>query len=201
MKPIVFENFLPEQIVSVLYNYMILKSANHKDWTNDPGSTKSLIGYYGDTLMETILDMSTSVVAQALNKKLWPSYSYVRVYDKDSYLPVHSDREGSEFVLCLGLGGSPNDKSYPIYIGEIDESQDYVYYDTKNKEVPLKIESKFEMVQNNAILFSGQEKVHWRTKCQHDHFISLFMFYVDQDGKHADQKYDGRTNLGAPSVR
>ena len=201
MKPIVFENFLPEQIVSLLYNYMIIKGSANKKWSSDPGTSKSLLGYYADPLMETILDMSTSVVEKALNKKLWPSYSYVRIYDKGAELPVHKDREGSEFVLCLGIGGYPNDKPYPLYVGNKDETEDYFYHDNVGNEASLKIEAKLDMLQNNAILFSGQEKMHWRTKCQHDHFISLFMFYVDQDGEHVDQKYDGRTNLGAPSVR
>lgn len=201
MQPITFEKFLPDQIVTLLYNYMIIKGSAEKEWTNDPGTSKALLGYYGDYLMETILDMSTPVIENALNKKLWPSYSYVRIYDKDSDLPAHLDRKGSEYVLCLGLGSDPINKPYPIYIGSKDDEQDYTYQDVHNKDCTFKIENKFNMLQNTAILFSGQDKFHWRTKCKHDHFISLFMFYVDQKGEYIDQKFDGRTNLGEPSVK
>ena len=44
---------------------------------NVDGQTNSLIGAYSDGLMETILDLSTPVVEQNVNKKLWPTYSYL----------------------------------------------------------------------------------------------------------------------------
>ena len=38
-----------------------------------------------------------------------------------------------------------------------------------------------------------------RETCSHDHFITVFLHYVDQDGDLADYKFDQRTHLGKQS--
>lgn len=196
MKPIFIKDFLPIQLFNFINSYCLIKYSNssHVDLDQQTGSfTRS----YGDPVMETLMDLSTPVIESNVGKKLFPTYSYFRIYDKGDDLKTHTDREACEFTVALCLGADPVDKPYDIFIGERDDNSDYKYYAEKNKKLEgLNIEHKFNMIPNSAVIFKGQDKVHWREPSIHDHFITVFLHYVDQEGPHKDEKYDKRETLG-----
>lgn len=100
---------------------------------------------------------------------MFPTYSFTRVYDKGSDLPTHNDRPSCEYTVALCLGADPVEKPYEIFVGEEDETSDYKYYDHKGNYQRLKINYKYPMVPNNALIFKGMEDIHWREMCTHDH--------------------------------
>jgi len=195
MNPIFIEKFLPEQILNICYSYSMIKFSNYKKVDMDR-QANSLISEYSDFLMETLMEASTSVVEQNVGKKLFPTYSFLRIYDKGSDLKVHIDRPSCEFTVALCLGADPKSKPYEIFIGEEDSSSDYKYYDKKGNYNRYRIDHKFPMLPNNAVVFKGMDKIHWREICNHDHFITVFLHYVDQNGEFKDYKYDKRNLLG-----
>ena len=161
MSPIFINNFLPNQIFNLVNSYCIIKYSNLKTFKIDDQSN-SLIGQYGDPLMETLLDMSTPVIEKNVGKNLFPTYSYFRIYDKLSDLKVHTDRDSCEYTVALCV----------------------------------QIENKFKMLPNDALIFQGTDKYHWREECIHDHYMTVFLHYVDQNGEYSELKFDGRTMLG-----
>jgi hypothetical protein len=196
MNPIFIKEFLPEQILNLCNSYALIKYSNYSEVKID-SQTSSLIAKYGDHLMETLLDMSTPVVEQNVGKKLWPTYSFFRIYDKGSCLPIHKDRPSCEYTVALCLGADPIDKPYEIFVGEEDKTSDYKFFDDDKSYNRYRIDHKFSMLPNNALLFKGMDKIHWREYCQHDHFITVFLHYVDQEGEYKDYKFDKRNSLGA----
>lgn len=200
MKPLFIKEFVPKQIFNILNSYSIIKYSNLKN-IEPCSQSNSLITQYADPLMETLMDMSTGVIEQNVGKKLFPTYSFFRIYDKGSDLPIHVDRPSCEYTVALCLGCEPDDKPYNIYVGEEDKSSDYRYYDRKKKLVNLKINHAFEMLPNNALIFQGMENLHWREECHHDHFITVFLHYVDQEGKYSEHKYDKRDQLGLDKIK
>ena len=198
MQPIFIKEFLPQHILNLINSYSVLKFSNQRKFNIIEGQSSSLIYEHGDYLMETLMDMSTPVVEQNVGKKLFPTYSYFRIYDKGSDLKVHKDRPSCEYTVALCLGADPVDKPYEIFIGEEDETSDYKYYDLKNRNFNrYRIDHKFPMFPNNAVIFKGMDKIHWREICTHDHFITVFLHYVDQEGPYKEFKYDKRKILGA----
>ena len=196
MEPIFIKEFLPKQILNLAYTYSILKYSNKKKFQLDL-QTGSLVHEHSDYLMETLLDMSTPVVEQNVGKKLFPTYSFFRVYDKGSDLKVHVDRPSCEYTVALCIGSDPMDKPYEIFLGEKDENSDYKYFNEDDKKFNrYRIDHKFSMMPSNAIIFKGMEKIHWREYCNHDHFITVFLHYVDQDGSYKEYKFDKREMLG-----
>jgi hypothetical protein len=195
MKPIFIKEFLPKNILNLSYSYSIFKSLNQKKFKID-SQTSSLIFEHSDYLMETLMDMSTPVVEQNVGKKLWPTYSYFRIYDKGSDLKIHTDRESCEYTVALCLGADPIDKPYEIFVGEEDEQSDYKYYNKEGEYKNYRIDYKFPMVPNNAVIFKGMDKIHWREICTHDHFITVFLHYVDQEGPYKEFKFDQRETIG-----
>ena len=195
MQPIFIKDFLPDQLLNVLNSYCIIKYSNKKEFKID-SQTNSLISEHSDYLMETILDLSTPVVEQNVQKKLYPTYSFLRIYDKGSDLPIHKDRESCEYTVALCLMADPIDKPYELFIGEADDSSDYKYFDNKKNYNRYRIDHKFSMVPNNAVIFKGMDKIHWRETCSHDYFITVFLHYVDQEGPYKEFKFDKRNLLG-----
>jgi len=195
MNPIFIENFLPKDILNLTHSYCILKYINQKKFNIDFQSN-SLIKEYSESLMETILDMSTTVISQNLGKALVPTYSYLRIYDKGSDLPIHKDRESCEYTVALCLGCDPVSKPYEIFIGEEDFSSRYSYLDGKGEYKKMNIEHSFLMSPNNALIFSGIDKFHWREVCDHDYYITAFLHYVEEKGKYSEYKFDKRNMLG-----
>ena len=195
MQPIFIKEFLPKQILDLIYSYTIIKFSDQKKFKHDL-QTSSIVGEVSDYLMETLLATSNPVIEQNLNKKLFPTYSYFRIYDKGSDLKIHKDRPSCEYTVALCLGADPVDKPYEIFIGEEDEESDYKYYDKDGKYNRYKIQHKFSMLPNTALIFKGIEKKHWRETCHHDHFMTVFLHYVDQEGPFKEWKFDKREMLG-----
>jgi|5_EtaG_2_1085323.scaffolds.fasta_scaffold05222_6 hypothetical protein len=201
IKPIFIEKFLPDSLITVVNQYAITKTLCRDTYFDN---TVNAMAYsYGDPLMETILDLSTSVVEKHVGKSLWPTFSFMRVYDKGSDLEIHTDRPSCEYTVALALGEFPVNKPYPLYIGELDPTSEYKYFNIDKKLEPVKINYKYDMIRNNAVLFQGQtdQTVHWREFCTHDHFITCFFHYVNKEGPHAQEKWDKRSMLGMPSVK
>lgn len=197
IEPIFIKEFLPKQILNLCYSYCVLKFSSKHQFETD-NQTNSLIWEYSNELMETLMDMSTPVIEQNLGKKLWPTYSYFRIYDKGSDLKIHTDRPSCEYTVALCLGADPVDQPYEIFVGEEDEASDYKYYSDKGEYKRYRIDHKFPMVPNNAVIFKGMDKIHWREICAHDHFVTVFLHYVDQDGPYKDFKFDKREGLCFP---
>jgi len=196
MKPIFIKEFLPTEVLNLAYTYCLFKYSN-KQFIQFDEQASSLIGEHSDFLMEAILDMSTPVIEQNVQKKLFPTYSYFRVYDKGSDLKIHTDRPSCEYTVALCLGADPIDLPYDIFLGEYDENSVYKYFLDKTKKLsPHRIDFKFPMVPNDALIFQGGNKAHWREECVHDHYMTVFLHYVDQEGKNKDSKYDNRPMLG-----
>ena len=177
-----------------------MKAVASKEFKYD-SVNNSLVNYYADSLCETLLDMSTPVIEQNVNKQLYPTYSFARIYDKGSHLPTHIDRESCEYTAAICVGSQPSNTSYPIYLGKENENSMYKYLDHNNEEVKLEIEIYLSMLPNNALIFKGLESLHWREKCVHDHFITVFLHYVDKNGEFADYKYDRRKLLGTDAKK
>jgi hypothetical protein len=198
MKPIFVEKFLPDDVINIVNSYVAMKFLNDdQEKYGSADGTNVMYSFYADTLMETLLDMSTPVVENLVKRKLYPSYSFLRMYDKGSDLEVHIDRDGAEYTVALALGEFPIGKPYTLYVGEEDSTSDYKYFRGKGDLQPLKITSKFNMVRNNAGIFQGRNVLHWREICTHDHFFTVFFHYVAQDGPLAKHKFDSRNMLGA----
>jgi hypothetical protein len=124
--------------------------------------------------METLMDMSTPVVEQNVGKKLWPTYSYFRIYDKGSDLKIHTDRESCEYTVALCLGADPLINHMKYLLEKKMRTSDYKYYNEEGEYKRYRIDHKFPMLPNNALIFKGMDKIHWREMCTHDHFMTVF---------------------------
>ena len=136
---------------------------------------------YSDIAMETLLLKCQPKMEEVTRLKLYPAYTYARIYKKGDILKRHKDRFSCEISTTMNLGGD----DWPIYLepsGEVGK---------KGIKVDLK--------QGDMLVYSGCELEHWREKFKGKICGQVFLHYNDINGPFKDKnKYDGRLRLGTP---
>jgi predicted 2-oxoglutarate/Fe(II)-dependent dioxygenase YbiX len=149
---------------------------------------------HGAVVFDSLLEQLTPNFELASGKKLHPTYAYARLYKPGEELKIHTDRPACEIsaTLTLGFEGKP----WPIYMGDYaEEGVGKKVVIENGEEKWLTNESEIKMAVGDAVLYRGMDKVHWRNKFEGEWQAQVFLHYVDADGPHKDQKYDGRACL------
>ena len=111
--------------------------------------------------------------------KLYPTYSYARLYAPNDELKIHRDRESCEISATITLDWQGD--QWPIFMGDNEDKSNA---------------SKILMEVGDAVLYRGMDKYHWREQFKGQYQAQVFLHYVDQNGKNAEWKYDKRESLG-----
>jgi predicted 2-oxoglutarate/Fe(II)-dependent dioxygenase YbiX len=130
---------------------------------------------HGNSTFDKLLEDLLPNFEEACGKRLYPTYSYARLYKPGEELKKHTDRPACEISATITLGFDGD--VWSIYMAG----------------------NKVDMQVGDAVLYRGMEVEHWREKYTEGQWqAQVFLHYVDADGPHADQKYDGRNSLGIP---
>ena len=127
---------------------------------------------YGGVLTDTLLLKFLPLMEEKTGKKLYPAYSYWRIYYTGSSLPPHSDRPACEYSITMTV-----DQDGPDWPISID-----------GEPVTLK--------PGDIAIYNGHKLRHWRETYEGKRQIQVFFHYVDQNGPNAIYKYDQRPVLG-----
>lgn len=148
---------------------------------NDPQCPLSQ-AVHGALAFDKLLEICLPYLEQASGLKLYPTYSYARLYNQQGEeLKIHRDRPACEISATITLGFEGD--VWPIYMG-----------DDENKTINV---SKIDMEVGDAVMYRGCDKWHWRESYVEGKWqAQVFLHYVDQNGPHAEWKYDKRESLG-----
>jgi hypothetical protein len=133
---------------------------------------------YADPVMEAVLESLLPAVQAACEKRLCPTYSYVRLYKAGDALERHTDRPSCAVSVSLALGSVP-DQPWPLWI----ESQGNA--------------RRVELRPGDGLLYKGLDLPHWREAWHGERVVQLFLHYVDADGPHREWAFDRRPQLGS----
>ena len=137
---------------------------------------------YSDIAMETLLLKCQPKMEEATGLKLYPAYTYARIYKKGDELKRHKDRFSCEISTTMNLGGDP----WPIYL------EPSVERGKKGIKVDLK--------PGDMLVYSGCELEHWRNKFKGKECVQVFLHYNNRKTWGAkDNMFDKRPHLGLPS--
>ena len=149
---------------------------------------------YGNIAMETLMLKCQPEMEKATGLKLYPAYTYARIYKKGDILKRHKDRFSCEISTTMNLGGD----DWPIYLepdpkkGGVKPGQGYVSDNTKGVRVDLK--------PGDMLVYSGCELEHWREKFKGKECVQVFLHYNNRKTPGAkDNMFDKRPHLGLPS--
>jgi hypothetical protein len=149
---------------------------------------------YANMAMETLLLKCQPGMEKATGLKLYPAYTYARIYKKGDELKRHKDRFSCEISTTMNLGGD----DWPIYLepdpkkGGNKPGVGYVSDNTKGVRVDLK--------PGDMLVYSGCELEHWREKFKGKECVQVFLHYNNRKTPGAkDNMFDKRPHLGLPS--
>jgi alkylated DNA repair dioxygenase AlkB len=138
---------------------------------------------YGTPELDGLMETIRSRVEYCTGLLLYPTYSYARVYRNGDRLPPHRDRAACEISISVNLGQTP-DEPWTLYVR-----------DRSKKPAGAVLQP------GDALIYRGIELTHWREPYEGDTVFQIFMHYVDQNGRHARERFDGRPALGTPPIR
>jgi len=114
--------------------------------------------------------------------KLYPAYTYARIYKKGDELKRHKDRFSCEISTTLNLGGD----EWPIYIEPSGN---------KNKKG-----IKVNLNPGDMLVYRGCDLEHWREKFKGKKCVQVFLHYNNSKTPGAkDNIFDRRPHIGLPS--
>jgi hypothetical protein len=171
----VVRELIPESLHTFLYEYVLKLAQTGRLNTND-SEVPNTPGSYSDVLMDTLLELTLPRMEVESGLRLFPTYSYFRVYKYGDVLKRHQDRPSCEVSATLNLGYKAAEP-WPIWI------------ETGGIAKGISLEA------GDAMLYKGIDVPHWREKFAGEHSAQVFLHYVDQNGPHKDRKFDGRKGL------
>jgi hypothetical protein len=158
------------------------------------GQIPNTYSQYSNIAMETLLLKCQPAMEKATGLKLYPAYTYARIYKKGDELKRHKDRFSCEISTTMNLGGD----DWPIYLepnsklGGVIEGFGYVSKNTKGVRVDLK--------PGDMLVYRGCELEHWREKFKGKECVQVFLHYNNRKTLGArDNMFDKRPHLGLPS--
>lgn len=169
----IIKNFLSKEEISFLSKYCYfahLNNFNNFDFKqNNNGDT----AFYNDPMAESLLLTKTKIVEENANLKLYPTYSFWRMYSHQAELKPHKDRPSCEVSVTVQISSCGTSK-WPIYMDGI----------------------AVEMEDGDAVIYYGTEVQHERKNFLGDFQAQAFLHYVDQNGPFTEFKFDKRAMIG-----
>lgn len=171
----VIRNLLEPPLTAFLWSYVNTAFASFRLSLGDrlAPSTPSA---YGDPTFDGLLEFLRPRVEQNCGIKLLPTFSHFRLYKRGDALKRHRDRNACEISISLNLGQMPAEP-WPLFV--------------EGKDGPFGA----SLSPGDALLYRGIDCFHWREPYQGSQLAQVFMHYVDTDGPHAREKFDGRAAL------
>ena len=158
------------------------------------GQIPNTYSAYGNIAMETLLLKCQPGMEKATGLKLYPAYTYARIYKKGDELKRHKDRFSCEISTTMNLGGD----DWPIYlspnenVGIPDGKKITTISQAKGIRVDLK--------PGDMLVYRGNICEHWRDRFDGKDCAQVFLHYNNQlTPGSKDNMFDKRIHLGLPS--
>ena len=149
---------------------------------------------YANIAMETLMLKCQPEMEKVTGLKLYPAYTYARIYKKGDELKRHKDRFSCEISTTMNLGGD----KWPIYISP---NENVGVADGKKITNVSKAKGiKVNLEPGDMLVYRGCELEHWREKFKGTECVQVFLHYNDRKTPGAKKNmFDKRMHLGLPN--
>jgi len=134
---------------------------------------------YAPLCFEALSVYLLPVIENIVGEKLYPVYSYARIYYTGSRLDPHFDRSSSEISISVCIQKDQED--WPLFI----KSEQGVTHE-------------INLDQGDIVIYKGNAQEHWRNEFTGKKQIQCFLQYVKVAGNLSWLKWDTRPSLGLP---
>ena len=190
---------IDKDLATFVFNYFCMKKQVHDTclkekyispfdqslgYYEDPldGQVINTYACYSDIAMETLLLKCQPIMEKTTGLKLYPAYTYARMYKKGDELKRHKDRFSCEISTTMFLGGDEWD----------------IYLEPSGKEGMKGL--KVQLKPGDMLVYRGQELEHWREKFKGNECAQVFLHYNNTKTKGSkNNMFDRRPHLGLPN--
>ena len=152
---------------------------------------------YSNIAMETLMLKCQPLMEKTTGLKLYPAYTYARLYKKGDELKRHKDRFSCEISTTLSLGGD----EWPIYLSP-NENVGIAEKNGGKKGITVASTAKgikVDLKPGDMLVYSGCELEHWRKPFKGTECAQVFLHYNNQETSGSkDNMFDKRLHLGLP---
>jgi hypothetical protein len=147
---------------------------------------------YANIAMETLMLKCQPMMEKTTGLKLYPTYTFARLYKNGDILERHKDRFSCEISTTMNLGGD----DWPIYLDPthpkiLPAKGPYKIIGNKGVKVNLK--------PGDMLVYKGRELEHWREKFKGQQCVQVFLHYNNRKTSGSkDNQFDKRPHLGLP---
>ena len=156
-------------------NQFFIHEENNKFAFGDSQSSNSFC-VFSAHCFESLAITLNDKMSEITNLKLFPTYTYARIYYKGATLEPHTDRPSCEYSTTLCIDST--------------DVWDFYIKDRHKKDKAIKLNP------GDMCVYSGCELEHWREPYQGEMQMQCFLHYVNAKGPYADHKYDKRPMMG-----
>src|SRR6056300_261285 len=190
---------IDKDLATFVFNYFCMKKQVHDTclkeryispfdqslgYYEDPldGQVINTYACYSDIAMETLLLKCQPVMEKTTGLKLYPAYTYSRIYKKGDELKRHKDRFSCEISTTMNLGGDEWD----------------IYLEPSGKEGMKGV--KVQLKPGDMLVYKGSDLEHWRNKFKGKECVQAFLHYNNTKTKGSKNNvFDRRPHLGLPN--
>ena len=124
----IIKKAIDKDLALFLFNYLLMKKQVYDtcrvrkyfspfeniigSYEEPDGQIPNTYSQYSNIAMETLLLKCQPIMEKTTGLKLYPAYTYARIYKKGDELKRHKDRFSCEISTTMNLGGDP----WPIYL-------------------------------------------------------------------------------------
>jgi hypothetical protein len=175
----------PEQLQHMDIEFELIKklqymqggqSEENKFMFGDSQVTNSF-AYYSALCFEALSLQLQPLMEEITGKKLYPTYTYARIYYNGATMAIHKDRPSCQFSSTVNVS--------------IDEDPWEIWFETLNGE-----HKAVKLWPGDLIVYKGDTLNHWRDAYQGQRQTQAFLHYVDKNGNYRDYKWDHRPYIG-----
>ena len=156
-------------------NHFFLTKETNKFAFGDSQSPNSF-SIFSAQCFESLAIKLNDRMSEITNFKLYPTYTYARIYYKGAILSPHKDRPSCEYSTTLCIDST--------------DVWDFYINDRHGEYKVIKLNP------GDMCVYSGWELEHWREPYQGEMQMQCFLHYVNAKGPYADHKYDKRPMMG-----
>ena len=177
---IVVPKILSGDLLGFVGRYACNRIKVERQYDNQVPNTPS---FYKDYVMENLLAFLKPKVEEITGLKLFPTYTYFRVYKHGDELKEHKDRPSCEISMSLCLKKLENEKIWPLHANNEDYKKAHNLSGGSTVAACLR--------EGDALIYRGCEISHWREPyAEGTKLAQAFLHYVDADGPHKEWEYD-----------
>jgi hypothetical protein len=152
------------------------QSEENKFMFGDSQVTNSF-AYYSALCFEALSLQLQPLMEEITGKKLYPTYTYARIYYNGATMAIHKDRPSCQFSATVNIS--------------IDKDPWEIWFETLNGE-----KKAVYLWPGDLIVYKGDTLNHWRDAYQGQRQTQAFLHYVDKFGNYRDYKWDHRPYIG-----